>query len=144
MKKKTVFLIIIALVWLYPAYALFALEQAMGLESQQYQVRVSLRDYQVSIWISWVVMAILSVYYKWTQKSNFFFSVTYGFLLLAFVLFGYYTQRMVSVFDLPSTFDDDHTLGIFAAVQNIFVAAILTGFLQAGVWWFTRRWHRRY
>lgn len=137
-------MIVIALVFLYPAYALFALEQTTGTESQMDQVRVSLRNYQVSIWISWVILAIISIYYKWTRKSNFFFSVTYGFLLLAFILFGYYTQRMVSLFNIPSSFDDNHTLGIFAAVQNIFVAAILTGFLQAGVWWFTRRWHRRY
>lgn len=144
MKKKTILMIVIALVWLYPVYSLFALEQATGPENQLDQVRVSLLDYQVSLWISWVIMAVIAIYYKWTFKSNFFFSLAYGFLLLGFILFGYYSQRMVSLFDIPSTFDDDHTLGVFAAVQNILVAAILTGFLQAGVWWFTRRWHRRY
>lgn len=144
MKKKYIFLLLIGLVWIYPLSMLFRLEGAFEENMNTAGlVQGELRLYQASIWISWVVMVIIAIYQKWTSGKNFFFYLTYGFLLVGFLVLGYYTQRLVSVFELPSTFENDYTLGVFAAVQNIIASVILTGFLQAGVWWFTRRWHRR-
>lgn len=107
------------------------------------RVEDSILSYQLSIWLTWLVFVIIAVFYKWTTEKNFFFILTYAFLLLSFGFFGYFVQALVNSFELPSTFEDDYTLGVFTALQNFAVAALLTAFLQAAVWWFTRRWHRR-
>ena len=144
MSRRTLLLIIFIVVLFYPLYTAFQLEQVIEAEQSLEKVRSSLKGYQASAWITWVVLVSIAVYYKWTQKKNFFFFLTYGFLAIAFGIFGSFAQAVVNNFNLPSSFEDGYTYGILSAVQNIFVAAILTGFLQAAVWWFTRRWHRRY
>ena len=100
-------------------------------------------NFQRSIWISWLILVSLAIYYKWTRKRNLLFYLTYAFLFVAFAVFGIYVQKLVNVFEVPSNFEDSYTLGVFSAFQNILVSGVLTGFLQAAVWWFTRRWHRR-
>ena len=144
MTKKSVLLTIFILILIYPIYCIFQLEAINGVEGQPEEAQARLINYQISIWISWIVMACMAVYTKWSRKSNFFFNLTYGFLIIAFAIFGYYTQMVVTAYDLPSQFSDGYTHGLFAAVQNIVISAIFTGLLHAGVWWFTRRWHRRY
>ena len=143
MNKKTILLIPFVLVLLYPILAAVGVEQVLRAPEGLDEAEGAVGNFQVSIWISWVVMAVIAVYYKWTEKSNFFFSLAYVVLVVAFVFFGAYTQRVITQFDLPSSFRDGYTMGVLIAAQNILVAGILTGFLQAAVWWFTRRWHRR-
>lgn len=143
MKKKTILLVVFVVVLCYPLFTAYqfweVITSGRGLEVVENQ----LISYQISIWLTWVITVAMAVYYKWTEKNNLMFYVTYTFLILAFILFGVYSQMMVNTFNLPSTFEDNYTLGVFAAIQNIIVSALLTGFLHAGVWWFTRRWHRR-
>lgn len=88
-------------------------------------------------------MVVVSVYYKWTQKDNFFFKLTYFFLVFAFVVFGYFTQHGLNVIGNSSRFSDSYTLGVFTALQHLAVAAILTIFLQIAVSLFQTKWHRR-
>src|SRR5690606_9408008 len=107
------------------------------------QVEEKLVNYQISIWISWIFMVTAAIFFKWGLKRNLLFTATYGFLFLAFSMFGIYTQLIVNLFEIPTSLEDNYTLGVFTAVQNIIVSAVLTGSLQAGVWWFTRRWHRK-
>ena len=87
-------------------------------------------------------MAIISVYYKWIKKSNFFFKLTYIYLLVAFGAFGYFTQHALNIFGNSSRFSDSYTLGFFTALQHLAVAAILTIFLQIAVRLFQTKWHR--
>lgn len=143
MNKKMILLLLSVVVLFYPVYALFELDTTISSSSDLHKVQEGILDYQVSLWISWLVLVVISVSYKWSEKSDYFFSITYGLILVGFAVLGAYTQEVVSNFNLPSRFSDSYTLGVLTAVQNIFVAGILTGFLQAGVWWFTRRWHRR-
>lgn len=139
MSKKAVFLIVYGLVLIYPLFMLFRLDQALSAGTDLERVQEKLLGFQIGIWISWIFLVSLAIYYKWTKKRNFIFSLTYGFLFVCFSIFGTYTQMMANQFHLPSSFEDDYTLGVFTAVQNIVVSAVLTGFLQAGVWWFTRK-----
>lgn len=143
MKKKVVirFLIILSLV--YPAWMLFRADEILG-EPVLQESENEILNYQISIWISWVVLACLAIYYKWTEQKNTFFNFTYGFVIVAFALYGYLYQSYVTAYDLPSSFSDNYTLGVLIALQSIVVSGILTAILQAAVWWFTRRWHRRY
>ena len=144
MTKKSVLLFIFIILLFYPIYSIFQLEAITGVEGEPEEAQSGLINYQISIWISWIVMACMAVYTKWSRKSNLFFNLTYGFLIIAFAIFGYYTQLIITTYDLPSHFSDNYTHGVFAAVQNIVISIVLTGLLQVGVWWFTRRWHRRY
>lgn len=128
---------------LYPAIRAYLVMQSLGAGYMVDRVEDSILSYQLSIWLTWIVFVIIAVFYKWTTEKNFFFILTYVFLLLSFGFFGYFVQVMVNSFELQSTFEDNYTLGVFTAIQNFAVAAILTAFLQAAVWWFTRRWHRR-
>lgn len=143
MKKKTFLILLFLLVLIYPVITLFLLQDGFNriLDLEELQHRI--RDYQISLWISWIIWASISVYYKWIQKLNFFFYLTYGVLLPGFVIFGIFYQKMVLQFQLPSRFSDTYTLGVLASLQNIITIAVLTGILQASVWWFTRRWHRK-
>ncbi|GHA50552.1 hypothetical protein GCM10007103_34130 [Salinimicrobium marinum] len=143
MSKKPVLLVLCLIIVAYPVISIFQLEQTISEAANAAAAHQSLVNYQISVWVSWLVLVFLSIYYKWTQKRNIFFYFTYGFIVVAFSIFGYYTQAIVNNFDLPSRFEDNYTHGVFTGIINIITSGILTGFLQAGVWWFTRRWHRR-
>lgn len=142
MKKKAVLRFLAIFTLLYPALMLFKAEEILRV-SPMLETKNEILNYQISIWISWLVFASLAVYHKWTEKSNFFFYFTYGFIIIGFTVYGFLYQRFIVGYELPSPFGDKYTLGVFVAIQNIMVSGILTGFLQAAVWWFTRRWHRR-
>lgn len=142
MKQKLLSLLVLGLIVLYPILTLFQLDQVISTASDLQLVEERLVNYELSIWISWVFMVCLAVYFKWTKKRNLIFIATYGFLFISFSIFGTYTQLMFNIFDIPSSFKDGYTLGIFTAIQKIVISGSLTGFLQAGVWWFTRRWNK--
>ncbi len=143
MDKKIVTLIVICFGILYPAISVYLLHQSMNSISEAENFESNISAYQLSVWLSWVVLVILAIYYKWTTEKNVLFNVTYAFLLFGFGIYGYYVQEMVNMFQLDSGFTDNYSFGVFTALSNLAVAGILTGFLQASVWWFTRRWHRR-
>jgi hypothetical protein len=142
MGKKAILRTLIILVLLYPVYMLFHAGDAVDLEDVQ-EASDSILNYQISIWISWVFLVVIAIYYKWTEKRNSFFYFTYGFLLVSFSVFGYFQQSLITAYDLPSPFDDQYTVGVVVALQNLVASFILTALLQAAVWWFTRKWHRR-
>jgi hypothetical protein len=142
MVKKAILRTLIIVTLLYPAYMLFLAHAALGAETPRV-AEEGIIHYQLSIWISWIFLVSVAVFYKWTESRNFFFYFTYAFLAVAFAVYGYLHQEMITVFDLPSFFVDSYTLGVLVAFQNLIVSGILTAFLQGSVWWFTRRWHRR-
>lgn len=143
MSKKPVLLVLFLIILAYPGISIFQLEQTLSEAGSAAMAHQSLVNYQISIWVSWLVLVFVSIYDKWIKKRNEFFYLTYGFIVVAFSIFGYYTQEIINNFDLPSRFEDNYTHGVFTAILNIITSGILTGLLQVGVWWFTRRWHRR-
>ena len=142
MRKKNFFRIIVVLLLLYPAFCLFNATEALG-STGRLQAEMEINSYQLSLWIVWVVLVSISIFHKWNRKQNFFFHFTYAFLIVGFGIYGYLNQSLVLIYELESVFTDSYTFGILTALQGIITAVVLTAFLQAGVWWFTRRWHRR-
>ena len=142
MNKKYLISGLFVLLLLYPALSVLILSQEIGLGSTPERLANLLSSYRISLWLCWIVMASLAIFYKWTTGENLFFNIIYIFLSLGFGFFGFYSQRIINLFDLSSPFSDTYTYGFLVGIQNFIVPAILTGFLQAGVWWFTRRWHR--
>ncbi|MCC8360231.1 hypothetical protein [Salinimicrobium sediminilitoris] len=142
MRKKNVLRFLFLAVLLYPIFSLFKVVGDLnGAELQE--ALDSLLHYQISIWVSWLVLVSASVYFKWTRQKNFFFFFTYAFLVVAFAFLGYMSQELVIEYDLPNKFRDNYSFGVLQALQHIISSVVLTAFLQAAVWWFTRRWHRR-
>ena len=142
MRKKNILYAIVLLMLIYPAFSLFNATEAIGTLPGK-EAEQSIISYEIGVWITWFVLAAIAVYYKWTSKSNFFFFFTYGYILISFGIVGYLSQSIINTNHLPSHFEDSYTLGVLISIQKIISAVILTAFLQAGVWWFTRRWHRR-
>lgn len=143
MKKRQLLLLIFIILLLYPLYQAYGVLDLFTSAQNPGEIRADITGYQLSIWLSWVGMVVVSVYYKWTQKNNFFFILTYFFLVLAFGVFGYFTQHALNLFGNSSRFSDSYTLGVFTALQHLAVAAILTVFLQIAVSLFQTKWHRR-
>lgn len=142
MEKKAVLRALVIIALLYPAYMLFLANAGLS-SGEMLAAEQDILEYQISVWISWVFLVSVAVFFKWTEKKNFFFYFTYAFLVIAFGLYGYLYQDFVNTFELPSSFEDRYTLGVLVTLQNLIVSVILTAFLHGGVWWFTRRWHRR-
>lgn len=142
MKKKNLFITVLFLLLLYPLISAIQVGETLGTITIAERVERSISLYHLSIWLTWLVFVSVSIFYKWTTKKNVFFYMTYIFLAIAYVVYGYFVQEMVNRFNIQSPFQDSYTLGVFTAVRSLVAAAALTGLLQAGVWWFTRRWHR--
>ena len=143
MSKKTILIILFLLIIIYPLFSVFELEQLNPGNETVEKFQQVLNGLKISIWISWVFMVSLSIYYKWKLGKNLFFRLIYVFLLVFFILYGYYFQEMITVYKVQTPFTDDYTLTVIEVLRNLVVSGILTAFLQVAVWWFTRKWHRR-
>lgn len=142
METKNVLRFITVLVLLYPAFTLFNATEAIGTMGVEEAGR-EVNNYQISLWITWIVLVSVAVFHRWTRQQNFFFQFTYAFVIVGFGIYGYLGQSLQLAYELPNRFTDSYTFGVLTALQGIVTAVVLTIFLQAGVWWFTRRWHRR-
>lgn len=143
MKRKYIYLILLSLLMIYPAYFTTQVGVHMNRDTEAHIVEKLVNNYQLSIWITWILLVSIAVYQKWTTQKNGIFYFTYAYLLITNAIFGYYMQQMVTIFEIKSRFSDTYSLGVFMALQYFVAAALLTAFLQVGAWWFTRRWHRR-
>lgn len=143
MSKKQLFHIIFFIILLYPVFTLVQLDQVRNASSGMELFQNVLSHFHISIWIVWIFMAALAVSYKWTTQKNTFFHYLYVYLLIGYFIYGWYLHQMVTGTGIDTGFKDDYTLVVLKTLQGFAVSAILTAFLQAAVWWFTRRWHRR-
>lgn len=143
MNKKILFLILFGFLLIYPGYSLIQVEQVNSGYAVLEEFQRSLTNFQISILVSWVFMIGIAIYYKWTREKNIFFFLIYIYLIISNIFFGIYFGEMVTNYRIPTTFEDDYTIGVLKGLQNFAVSAVLTALIQAAVWWFTRRWHRR-
>ncbi|HSP41149.1 MAG TPA: hypothetical protein VLN46_06930 [Gillisia sp.] len=142
MNKRLLLLGILIFSLLIPGLYILHLEGVFLDGSTQEEISRAISGYRLRVWLSWVIMIIIAIYNKWTTGSNNFFKMIYFLLIFIFSIEGVYIQRMVNMFDIPTNFQDTYSYGIFITSINIITAAALTAFLQLGVWWFTRKWHR--
>lgn len=141
MKTKNILFVIFFIVLLFPIYAIFQIFNLGNATAED--ITSALSFFQISLWVSWMIFAVIAVYLKWTHKENIFFILTYIFIGVGFGLFGYLTQQAIADYEITTRFGEEFPLGVFSAIRNIVVSAALTVFLQLAVFWFTRRWHRR-
>ncbi len=142
MNQRNLLLGILIFSLLIPGLYILHLESLFSNGLTQEEVSHAITGYRLRAWLSWVIMIIVAIYNKWTTGSNNFFKMIYFLLIFLFTIEGVYIQRMVNLYEIATNFQDTYSYGIFIALINIVMAAALTAFLQAGVWWFTRKWHR--
>lgn|SRR5690606_363628 len=143
MNNRLILIGILVLSLLNPVLYLLHLESVFNNGSSQEEVVRTLAGYRLRVWLSWVIMIIVAIYYKWTTESNLFFKMIYFIMVLVFGVEGIYIQRLINRFDVVTNFQDPYTYGILMSIINIIMVAAITAFLQLGVWWFTRKWHRK-
>lgn len=142
MKKKHLLLLIFFGLLIYPGFWGFRVFFLFPIAETSGAIKTDITQFQLSLWLSWLGMAFLAIYYKWTEKDNLFFKLTYFFLILGFGTFGYFTQKAVNLFESSSRFSDSYTLGVFTALQHLAVGVVFTIFLQIAVRIFQTKWHR--
>lgn len=142
MNKRLLLLGILIFSLLIPGLYILHLESVFNNGSTQEEVGRAISGYRLRVWLSWVIMVVIAIYNKWITGSNNFFKMIYFLLIFTFSIEGVYIQRMVNMFDIATNFQDTYSYSIFITLINIVMAAALTAFLQIGVWWFTRKWHR--
>lgn len=142
MKLKPLLFIILGVVLIYPIISLIALSGNLNPESASAGIQTSLGNFQASIWVSWIVFVTVSVYYKWTEKKNLFFWLTYEFIIISGIILGYFVGMIAEDPAIPGPGEFGNQ-GLWVGLQQIITAVMLTGILQACVWWFTRNPHRR-
>ncbi|CAN5287587.1 hypothetical protein BH23BAC2_BH23BAC2_07820 [soil metagenome] len=143
MNKKMVLLGILVLSLLIPGLYIINMEGLFYSGISQEEMANSLSGFQLRIWFSWIIMVIVAIYYKWISGDNSFFKMIYVLMFIIFIVAGIYQQRMINMFEITTTFQDSYSFGVFSAIINFLMLAILTGFLQLSVWWFTTKWHRK-
>lgn len=143
MNNRLLLMGIFTLSLLIPGLYILSLESIFNDGSGKEEVMNTISGFRLRIWLSWVVMIAVAIYNKWTTGSNIFFKMIYFLMVLSFAIEGFYIQRMINMFDFAITFEDTYSYGIFISLVNIVMVAGLTAFVQASVWWFTRKWHRR-
>lgn len=99
-----------------------------------------LTTYLLIIWLVWIIWVSTAVYHKWTRKNNKVFYALYAALLISFGFLGFTIDFPAK--DLPPH-PESLASPLFLVLRHFLIAVFLTAFLQAGVWWFTRRWHRK-
>lgn len=142
MNKRLLLLGILIFSLLIPGLYILHLESVFNNGSSKEELVRAISGYRLRVWLSWVIMIIVAIYNKWTTGNNNIFKMIYFILVFTFSIEGIYIQRIVNMYDIATNFQDNFSYGILTTLLNILMTAALTAFLQAGVWWFTRRWHR--
>lgn len=143
MSRKSIVLSGVVILILYPLFTLWGAFSALNLVNEAQLVEDRILNFQIAIWITWILITVLAIYYKWTRKKDLIFYLTYAYILAAFTILAFLIVRFYSLYDLKGQVTDPLSFGIISVLPNIFTAAVLTGLLQIAVWWFTRRWHRK-
>tara|TARA_R100000789_G_C2945986_1_gene133577 strand:- start:127 stop:501 length:375 start_codon:yes stop_codon:yes gene_type:complete len=123
MKFKQILIILFLVILIYPIYSVFQL-----FENQE-GVFI---NYQISIWISWILMIAIATVYKWRSKKNMFFYWIYAVLVIGFAILGFYLEDQ----------NVNYRMANFVAIKNFLMAMGFTLFIQVSIWWFSRKWHR--
>ena len=142
MNKRLILLSILVLSLLIPGLFLLNLEGVFSNGSTREEIENTIMGYRLRVWLSWIIMAVVAVYYKWTTDRDIFFKMIYLVMVIAFGIEGLYTQRMVNSFDMVTNFLDTYTFSFLMSMVNIITVIAVTGFLHLSVWWFTKKRHR--
>ncbi|WP_127844343.1 hypothetical protein [Psychroflexus aestuariivivens] len=123
-------------------YFLISLENAFSEIKSSEDVQNALRNYHISIWCGWVIITSSATYFQWTQKKYSIFVFDYLIIILAFIFFRHYLN-LGEEEDLWSFGDSFKMSSNYMSMQKALLMIFMTAFVQAAIWLFSSKWHRR-
>ncbi|MBZ9631290.1 hypothetical protein LB465_10915 [Salegentibacter sp. LM13S] len=124
------------------AFFLFKLEQAFSEIETAQVVQQAIQNFQISIWIGWILITGPAIYLRWKYGNQLLFIINYLTVITAFIFLGFYVNRGAEL-ELWSLGDSFRENVIFMVIMNILLICGMTAFVQAAIWWFSKKWHRR-
>ena len=124
-----------------PIYFIIQMENMLG--NQDWKgLKSATINYLICIWSSWIFMATIAIYSKWTEKNNFFFHLNYTYLIVVFVILAYYSNQLFKNLNVSDKVLSPNMLTLIWVLKNAVPILGATAYLQISVWWFERKWHR--
>lgn len=121
---------------------LLKVEHAFSELKSAEDVRLSVRNFQISIWCAWVLITSSATYYQWAQKKYILFVLDYLIVIIAFVFLRHYLN-LGEEKGLWS-FGDRFIMGSnYITLRNALLICFMTAFVQAAIWLFSSKWHRK-
>lgn len=123
-------------------FFLFRVEQALSATTTAETVQKAIRNFQISIWIGWLLITVPAIYFRWKYAKHILFIIDYLIVITAFILLGVYINRgaELELWSLADSFKGNIT---FMILRNILLICGMTAFVHAAIWWFSKRWHRK-
>lgn len=121
---------------------LIKVEQTFSELKSTEDVRLTIRNFQISIWCAWVLITSSATYYQWTQKKYILFVLDYLIVIVAFIFLRHYlyTGEAEGLWKLA----DSVIKGTdYLTIRNTLVICFMTAFVQAAIWLFSSKWHRK-
>lgn len=121
---------------------LIKVEQAFSELKSAEEVRLSVRNFQISIWCAWVLMTSSATYYQWTKKKYSLFVLDYIIVIVAFIFLRHYLNlgEEKNLWSFGDTFMKGSN---YITLRNALLICFMTAFVQAAIWLFSSKWHRK-
>lgn len=121
---------------------LIKVEQAFSELKSAEDVRLSVRNFQISIWCAWVLITSSATYYQWTQKKYILFVLDYLIVIIAFIFLRHYLNfgEEEGLWKLGGSIIKGTN---YLTMRNTLLICFMTAFVQAALWLFSSKWHRK-
>ncbi|WP_276165409.1 hypothetical protein [Zobellia alginiliquefaciens] len=140
-RKESILSLVFVLLLGIPIFILIDLGTAVDTGNWE-ELERGLVNYLISIWSVWILTVSIAVYYKWTEKNNLYFFMNYSYLIVAFGFFIHYNATLLNNIELPQSYASNR-LTFIRTAKHLMPILFATGYLQASVWWFSKKWHRK-
>lgn len=139
--KKLISWIVAGLGFVLIVIFLFRLDQSFSEIQDSKIIPVAIKNYHLSIWCGWILITFSAIYASWKKNTHLLFIIDYLIMITAFILLGYYMDKAVT-YNLWTVGTSLQQGVFFMVIKNIILICVMTGFIQASLWWFSKRWHR--
>jgi len=140
--KKLILCLVFSIFMVFPMYFIMLIGE--DIRTGNWEVLQSrLVYYLMSIWGTWIFTISIAVYYKWTEKKHLFFYLNHAFILLTMVFFMTFNAKLLDHIHNSSQTQDKEMLNLMRTGQHLALLVFATIYLQASVWWFRKKWHRK-
>ncbi|MDT7827569.1 hypothetical protein RQM65_02680 [Pricia sp. S334] len=141
-RRHSVLSVTFTLILAIPIYLITQMQTGVNQNDWEALQRASV-DFLIGLWSCWLITATIAVYYKWTEKRNFFFWFNYAYLTVAFLIFAHYNDQLFRHIDLSERPYGKNMLNAIRTLRNALPIFVATVYLQVAVRWFENKWHRK-
>lgn len=140
--KKSILFLVFVILMVFPMYFIVLIGEDVRTGNWE-MLQPRLVFYLMSIWGAWIFTISIAVYYKWTEKKNLFFYLNYALILLTMGFFMIFNAKLLDHIHTESQIQDKGMLNLIRTGQHLVPLVLATIYLQASVWWFRKKWHRK-